>query len=229
MTSSRLPGKVLADLGGRPMLAQQLRRLALATSLDEIVVATTDRATDDPVCALAEELGFDSFRGSENDVLERFAGASKRHGADIVVRVTADCPLIDPQVVDRVVGELLADESCDYASNVIERSYPQGLDVEALRADVLERVAATAVSKQAREHVTWHIIREAPESFRLRSVTAFDDHSTLRWTVDTAVDLELVRRIYSEVSLTELPSGYRHILAHVLANPELQTFNKQIV
>jgi len=125
MTSTRLPGKVLADLAGRPMLEQQLRRLALARTVDEVMVATTDNATDDPVCALVERLGMAVFRGSEHDVLARFVGAARQGRADVVVRVTADCPLLDPALVDAVVMPMLANWRCDYASNVLERCYPR--------------------------------------------------------------------------------------------------------
>lgn len=158
MTSTRLPGKVLLDLCGRPMLAQQLRRLKHCQRADEIVVATTGQATDDPVVRLAEQEGVRWFRGEEQDVLSRYLGAAREAGADIVVRITADCPLIDPGVVDRVIGELEQQSAgCDYASNVVQRTFPQGLDTEALFRDVLERVGRLARSAAAREHVTTYI------------------------------------------------------------------------
>ena len=228
MTSTRLPGKVLMDLAGRPMLEQQLRRLALAATVDEIVIATTDNVSDDPVCALAERLGVGCFRGSEHDVLDRFVRAARQAEADIVVRVTADCPLLDPALVDAVVAPMLEDPECDYASNVLQRCYPRGLDVEALRTSVLERVAASATSKEAREHVTWHIVREAPGAFRTHAVTEADDHSDLRWTVDTDDDLALVRRLYADLDLGAHPRGYRDVLAHVQATPELRTINRHV-
>lgn len=229
MTSSRLPGKVLADLDGEPMLARQLSRLAMAAALDDIVVATTDQSSDDPVCDLARRLGVSFFRGSEADVLGRMSNAARMHRAEIVVRITADCPLIDPQVVDAVVAELLSDPCCDYASNVLDRSYPQGLDVEAVRAATLFEVAEKAISPMAREHVTWHIVREAPTEYSLRSVRAADDHSDLRWTVDTEVDLELIRRIYRELELSHQARGYRQVLEHVLADPDLQSLNQHVI
>ncbi len=228
MGSTRLPGKVLADLAGRPMLEQQLWRLVLARRVDAVVVATTENPTDDPICELAERLGLACYRGSEHDVLARFVGAARAHRADVIVRVTADCPLLDPEIVDTVVRTMLDDPLADYASNVLERSHPRGLDVEAVRASVLERIAATVTSAEAREHVTWHLVREKPDDFRLRSVTEDDDHTDLRWTVDTADDLALVRRLYRDLDLDLNPLGYRDVLAHVLAHPELQSINQHI-
>lgn len=201
-TSTRLPGKVLMDLGGRPMLARQLERLARCRQVDEIVVATTVNATDDPVVAVAEEAGVRWFRGSEADVLSRYAGAAREAGADVVIRSTADCPLIDPEIVDRVIDTLVDGRAeLDYASNVVRRTYPQGLDVEALFRDTLERVDRMATSRPAREHVTWFIHSERPELFGIGSVTDAEDHSDLSWTVDTAEDLQRVRGIFGLLGL----------------------------
>lgn len=197
MTSSRLPGKVLMPVAGVPMLVQQLRRLQRCRSLDEIVVATTANHTDDPVVALAEAEGVRWYRGDEHDVLSRYLGAARESRADVVVRSTADCPLIDPEVVDRVIERLVERAPVvDYVSNVVRRSYPQGLDVEAMFTDVLERTGRMARSSPAREHVTYFILRERPELFVTENVAAESDDSDLRWTVDTSEDLALVRRLY---------------------------------
>ncbi len=229
MTSTRLPGKVLADLAGQPMLAQQIRRLRHCSQVDQIAIATTVNQTDDPIVALAENERLDAFRGSENDVLSRFVGAAGQTGADVIVRVTADCPLIDAATVDRVVLELTDDPgTCDYAGNVLQRSFPRGLDVEAFTRGALERCDRLAESESAREHVTLIIREERPELFRCRSVVDDSDNSDLRWTVDTALDLELVRRIYNELELDEKYVGYRDILAHVRSNPELVSWNARI-
>lgn len=222
-TSTRLPGKVLMDLGGRPMLARQLERLARCRHVDEIVVATTVNATDDPVIAVAEAAGVRWFRGSEADVLSRYVGAAREAGADVVIRSTADCPLIDAEIVDRVI-ETLTDgrAELDYVSNVIRRTYPQGLDVEALWRDTLERVDRMGTSRPAREHVTWFIHSERPELFAIGSVTDADDHSDLSWTVDTAEDLERVRGIFSLLGLDSAyvpyPDAIRAVRAHDAAH-----------
>jgi spore coat polysaccharide biosynthesis protein SpsF len=201
-TSTRLPGKVLMELGGRPMLARQLERLARCRAVDDIVVATTVNATDDPVIAVAREAGVRWFRGSEADVLGRYAGAAREAQADVVIRSTADCPLIDPEIVDRVVGTLVDGRTeLDYVSNVVRRTYPRGLDVEALWRDTLERVDRMAASRPAREHVTWFVHSERPELFAIGSVTDAEDHSDLSWTVDTAEDMERVRGIFALLGL----------------------------
>lgn len=211
------------------MLEQLLRRLAMTRSVDEFVIATTENPTDDALAALATRLFVRCHRGSEDDVLTRVVDAARAARAEIVVRVTADCPLLDPAVVDDVVDAIVADAHCDYASNVLERSYPRGLDVEAVRMDPLERVAATATSREAREHVTWHIVREDPTSFRTASVRQDDDNSDLRWTVDTQDDLGLVRQIYDGMQLDTHHKDYREILAWVRARPALQNLNQHVL
>ena len=229
MTSTRLPGKVLADVAGRPMLAQQLRRLAACRLADELVVATTLNAADDPVVTVARGEGARWFRGSEADVLERYVGAAREARADVVVRITADCPLIDPDVSDRVVAALTdAPARWDYVSNVAPRTYPRGLDTEALFVDTLERVHRMARSHAGREHVTPFIYQERPDLFSIGSVTDREDNSDLRWTVDTSIDLELVRRLYAALGIGERPVSYREVLAYARAHPELSALNAPI-
>ncbi len=226
MTSTRLPGKVLQDLEGRPMLARQLERLRACRHADELVIATTTNATDDPIVALAEAEGARWFRGSEHDVLSRYAGAAREAAADAVIRVTSDCPLIDPDEVDVVIEAL--EPGVDYAANIIERRLPQGLDTEALWRDVLERMDRAATSVPAREHVTWFCREERPELFVRRSLVRPYDAADLRWTVDTADDLALVRRLYADLGLAEQPRPFAEILAHVRAHPDLQTINAHV-
>ena len=229
-TSTRLPGKVLMDLAGRPMLAQQLRRLKRCRQADEIVVATTTNVTDDPVVALARSEGARWYRGSETDVLSRYVNAAREAKAEVVVRVTADCPLIDPEESDRVIEALIAQrERCDYASNVVRRTYPQGLDTEAMYADTLERLERLAHSSPAREHVTYYILNERPELFGIHSVTDTENNSDLRWTVDVAEDLEMVRRLYEELALGDRFVGYRELLAHVRAHPAVAAVNADVM
>lgn len=226
MTSTRLPGKVLVDLDGRPMLAQQLRRMRQSRSLDEIVVATTVNGADDPVVELARREGARWYRGDEHDVLGRYLGAARESGAEVVVRITADCPLIDPDVVDRVIAAL--DRGCDYASNTLQRTYPQGLDVEVFHRDVLERMTRLATSPPAREHVTYFLHRERPDLFVLRNVADGEDHSDLRWTVDTDADLELARAIFEAARLAERRVEYRDLVRLVRATPRLLAINAHV-
>jgi spore coat polysaccharide biosynthesis protein SpsF len=220
MTSTRLPGKVLMDVAGQPMLAQQLRRLRQCALVDDIVVATTTHATDDPVAELAQREQVGCFRGSEQDVLARYVGAAREAKADVVIRVTADCPLIDPQITDRVIAQL-ADHAmeCDYASNVLHRTYPRGLDVEAFFWDTLLRIDRLARSVAAREHVTLVPRSERPELFLRCSVEDAQNNADLRWTVDTAADLESVRRLYATLDLS----------THFVTYPEMVDFARKHV
>jgi spore coat polysaccharide biosynthesis protein SpsF len=220
--SSRLPGKVLADLAGDTMLARVVQRLRATSLVTQIVIATTDRDSDDPVVDEAERLGVRWYRGPEHDVLARYLGATRACGADVVVRITSDCPLIDPDVVDRTIAVLT--RSRDYASNTHVRSYPRGLDVEAFHAGTLERIARLATSQAAREHVTAFVM-ERPSLFSIRHVVAPTDDSDLRWTVDTAEDLALVRALYERFG--NVP--YRALVAAVRKDPELQTVNAHVV
>ncbi len=229
MGSTRLPGKVLMDLAGRPMLAQQLRRIARCREVDAVVLATSHNASDDPVAALARQEGVPVFRGDEVDVLGRFVGAAREHGADVVVRVTGDCPLLDPEVTDRVIRELTDHAgACDYASNVLERTYPRGLDAEAFFFDTLLRIDRLARAALEREHVTLLPRSGRPDLFLCRSVTDSERNGDLRWTVDTGADLELVRRLYAELELASSPVPYRGVVAHVRAHPALARLNADV-
>lgn len=222
MTSTRLPGKVLMDVAGQPMLAQQLRRLKQCSLVDDMVVATTTHATDDPVAELAHREQVGCFRGSEQDVLARYLGAAREASADVVIRVTADCPLIDPQVTDRVIAELIDHATeCDYASNILRRTYPRGLDVEAFFWDTLLRIDRLAQSVAAREHVTIVPRSEHPELFLCRSVEDNQNNADLRWTVDTVADLEFVRQLYAALNLRTRTASYPEILDYVRNHIEL--------
>lgn len=226
MTSTRLPGKVLMEVGRQPMLAQQIRRLQHCRLADTLVVATTTNSIDDAIAELAKKEGVACFRGDEQDVLSRFVGAARQAQARIVVRVTADCPLIDPAVTDRVIAELIDHaHECDYASNVQQRTYPRGLDAEALHWDTLLRLDRMARSHAAREHVTTLIRAEAPQLFLCRSVIDREDNSDLRWTVDTSADLALIRAVYQSLDLGSRVAPYPEVLAYVRAHPELSQLN----
>ncbi len=195
MTSTRLPGKVLMPLAGRPMLAWQLERVQRATRLDHIVVATTVNATDDAIVAFCREHGVAVTRGSEQDVLGRYADAARSFDATTVVRLTSDCPLMDPALIDAVVDRFAATQpGCDYMSNMLEPSFPYGLAVEVMTAQALLQADADARDPQEREHVT-PFIYWRPKRFALQSYARQPSLSHHRWTVDTPQDLELVSRI----------------------------------
>jgi len=193
MSSGRLPGKVLAPIAGRPAILFMYERLLRARRLDGICLATSVDSSDDPLAEAARGAGMPVFRGSLDDVLDRFVGAARLHGSEIVVRLTGDCPLIDPDVVDRVVA-LLDEGGFDYVSNADPPTFPDGLDVEAVRTEALESAGAEATLGSEREHVTL-FIRNRPERFRCANLRSPIDLSALRWTVDYQDDLELVRQL----------------------------------
>ena len=197
MGSSRLPGKALKDIQGRSMLARVVRRAQRSSLIDRLIVATTDKEADDAIASECKILGVSVFRGSEDDVLDRYYQAAKAFSSEAVVRISSDCPLIDPDVIDRVVRVFL-DYRPDYASNTIENTYPRGLDVEVFTFSALEKAWRNASLDFERVHVTPYIYLH-PELFRKLSVTAEKNLSFYRWTVDTAEDLALVRAVYSKM------------------------------
>jgi len=197
MTSSRLPGKVLEPILGVPMIGRQIERLRRATSLDGLVVATSADPADDPLVAYVSSLGVPVVRGSLDDVLGRFVSVLDEFEPEIVVRLTADCPLASPTVVDRVVSAF--DESIsDYVSNTLQPTWPDGVDIEVVRASALRWVAANSDDLHEHEHVTLGVYRR-PERFRCVNVAGDVDLSALRWTVDNADDLAFVRAVYGEL------------------------------
>jgi spore coat polysaccharide biosynthesis protein SpsF len=229
MTSTRLPGKVMMDLGGRPMLERQLARLERCSRVDDIVLAVTTNPDDASLTELAGRRGLRWYRGSEHDVLSRYAGAARETAADMVVRVTSDCPLIDPEETDAVIAALEERRTtADYASNRLEPHLPRGLDTEALWRDALDRMDRMATSRPAREHVTWFCYEERPDLFELHSVRRPVDASDLRWTVDTEADLAMMRRLYDELGLAETFVPLAEVIAHVRAHPELAAMNAHI-
>ena len=197
MGSTRLPGKVFKDLADEPMLACVVDRTRRAQTLDEVVVATTVQSADEAIVRLCAKRDWPCFRGSEEDVLDRYYQAAVAHQADVVVRITSDCPLIEPEIVDRVVREFLERQpEVDYACNTLpRRTFPRGLDTEVMRFDVLEQAWREDDNPAWREHVTPYIQRH-PDLFHIYGVVNEVDYSHMRWTVDTPQDLAFVRRVY---------------------------------
>lgn len=223
-TSRRLPGKVLADLVGRPMILRQVERLARARRLDRLVVATTTDPTDDELAALCEREGLACHRGSLDDVLDRVLQAAV--GAEHVVRLTADCPLADPDVVDRVIAAHL-EGGFDHTSNALRRTFPDGLDVEVVRHAALATAAQEATLPSQREHVT-PFLYDHPERFAIGHVVDAVDRSALRWTVDEPVDLEFVRSVYAELHPADPAFTTEDVLALLARRPELGRANAHI-
>jgi spore coat polysaccharide biosynthesis protein SpsF len=208
--STRLPGKVVYPLDGVHTLAQVVRRVSRAETVDDTVVATSTEPPDDVIKRYAPMAGADVVRGSESDVLSRFHRAAKRYSPDILVRITSDCPLISPETIDEVVRRL-GETGADYSTNIIERTFPRGLDVEAFTFESFERVHTEATTPHHREHVTPYY-REHDDQFDLVSVTSeevFDkpwmqNRTDLRLTLDEAADYKLLWEIYDRIEYDEI-------------------------
>lgn len=226
MGSTRLPGKVLMDIGGRSALARVTDRLARAEQVQQIVIATATSALDDAIVTEAERNGIAVSRGSEQDVLSRYLQAAEEFCADAIVRITSDCPLIDPGEVDRVISEALS-SGADFASNCIERTYPRGLDAEVVTLEALRRADGLGERPHHREHVT-PIFYERPDLFRVCSVTGDEDYTRHRWTLDTPEDLQLIRAIYSHFADPDY-FGWREIITLMEENPELAEINSHVI
>lgn len=223
--STRLPRKVLETIQGQTMLAHVVQRVRRATTLEAVIVATTTEPSDDPIVTACEGLGVAVFRGSESDVLDRYYQTAVAFPAEAIVRITADCPLIDAAVLDAVVTAF-HEKQPDYASNVLERRYPRGLDTEVMRFATLEKTWREAQESYQRTHVTPYIYQN-PQVFRLLSVPYQpEDLSGYRWTVDTADDLALVRAVYGR--FPDNAFTWQEVLALVQREPALNAFNQHI-
>ena len=210
---------------GEPLLSRVVRRASRAASLDEVVVATTGEPADDQIAQLARREGWPVERGSEHDLLDRYVQAARSHRAEVVVRITSDCPLIDPEVVDVVVRAFI-EARVDYASNTLApRTFPLGLDVEVMTMDSLERAWREDPDPARREHATPYLYRH-PELFALLRVPSDVDLSAHRWTVDTPEDYDLVMRIYRSFGHDRFT--WREALAVVEEHPDWADLNAQV-
>ncbi len=223
VSSTRLPGKVLLPVLGEPMIARQIERVRRATMLDGLVVATSIDPSDHPLAELCHRLGVDCFRGSLDDVLERFLGAVRGRGADHIVRLTGDCPLADPGVIDDLIRLHLAGDF-DYSTNAIPPTFPDGLDAEAARISALQRAGYEAASGTEREHVTQYLVRH-PEIFTRGTLESAEDYSAMRWTVDERADLDFVREVYAALYPKNPAFSWRDVHSLLAAKPELSTIN----
>lgn len=229
MGSTRLPGKVMRSLQGRPMIDHVLERLGRVPEVSEVVVATSTRTVDDPLARHLQAAGIRVFRGSETDVLGRYYCAALEVQAQVIVRVTADCPLISPSVTGRVVQAYLsAVPPCDYVSNSRQRSYPRGLDIEVFSFRALEKAHREATRPEDREHVTPYIWRQ-PDVFRLGIEIGEVDRSNLRLTVDTPEDFGLVRRIYMALYPSNPAFDLVDIVELLDQHPDWLALNRHIV
>lgn len=224
VSSTRLPGKALLPVLGVPMILRQIERIRRAQAIDRLLLATSTNTSDDPLEVLCREHGVTCFRGSLEDVLDRFYRAVVLLKPDHVVRLTGDCPLCDPVLIDQVIGFHLTG-GFDYASNTVEPTYPDGLDVEVIRFDCLAGAWSEARLPSDREHVTPYIWRQ-PDRFHIGSFKGDDDLSRLRWTVDEAEDLDLVTRIYEALYPGNPQFGTADILDYLRDHPGLTEINR---
>ncbi|MFY9558884.1 MAG: glycosyltransferase family protein [Terriglobales bacterium] len=225
MGSTRLPGKVLKDLQGETALARVLARLRRAATIGEVIVATSNTPGDDVIVAECKRLKTNAFRGEENDVLDRYYQAAQFSKAEVVVRITADCPLIDPEVVDETVTTFLH-ERPDYASNTLVRTYPRGLDTEVFSMQALEIAWREAAQPYQRAHVTPYIYQN-PERFKVLAVKGEQNYGDLRWTLDTEPDLEFLRAVYSRLGGRDT-LGWRDVLRLLEREPSLSEINRHV-
>ncbi len=230
MGSNRLPGKVMRPILGRPMLDHQLDRLARVSGVDRIVVATTCLEEDTPIADLVvSRTDINLYRGASEDVLDRYYRAAVRYNASVVIRVTADCPLIEPVVIEQCLNLYREGRGdVDYVSNCHKRSFPRGLDAEVFGLHALQSAHAQSWDASDREHVTPYIWRR-PDQFRLVDLVDSEDHSSLRWTVDTLEDFELVTKIYEALQPFPRPFVYSDILSLLDRHPEWTDINAHVV
>lgn len=223
MSSTRLPGKVLKPILGRPMLARQIERLKRCRNLDRLVVATSQGPDDDLLEQLCREEDVACFRGSLGDVLDRFYQCALQHHAGHVVRLTGDCPLADPELIDSLI-EFYRAQNVDYASNCRPPTLPDGLDAEVIRFEVLAEAWREAVDPFEREHVVPYVVRR-PERFRLANWCWSGDASNMRWTVDEPDDFVFVTRVFESLYAAKPNFGFRDVLDLVSRQPDLASIN----
>lgn len=226
--SSRLPAKVLKEIEGKTVLEHDVDRLKRVKNIDEIVIATTVQERDYQIVDEANRLGVKSFRGSEDDVLSRYYFAAKENNADVVIRVTSDCPLLDSEITDEIIKFYLDNNSeYDYVSNTLDRTYPRGLDTEVFSFKALEKAFNEAKESFQREHVT-PFIWDNNEAFSTCQFKDSEDNSNLRLTLDTEEDLELITEVYSELYDLNSNFGLKEVVELFKRRPELIDINKEI-
>jgi spore coat polysaccharide biosynthesis protein SpsF len=227
MGSTRLPGKILKKVMGKSLLEYQIERIKKVRNVDDVVIATTTNQIDQPVKELCEKLHCSYFRGSEDNVLLRYYEAAVKFKAECIVRVNADCPLIDPEVVEEIIGYYhLNYNEIDYVSNILEKSYPIGLHTEVFSMEVLRRISRRNGNSIEREHVTPYIYNN-PDIFRLFSYVIKEDFSQYRWTVDYLEDFELISLILKKLYPYKKFFNMFDIIRLMNSDPSLMEINSR--
>lgn len=228
MGSTRLPGKVLKTVLGKPLLLTLIERLQKAKTLSNIVVATTTKEEDNPIETLCRDAGVPCFRGDSEDVLSRYIHAMRFFGVDIGVRITGDCPLIDPDIVDKAVLLFLESSAqFDYVSNCVKRTYPRGMDVEVFSYETLEKVYQEASTSDEREHVTYYILTH-PTLFNIGSLEEKENLSFLRLTVDTPEDFLLISKIIETLGVKSPHFSLAEIITTLSKHPDWIEINAHV-
>jgi len=220
-TSSRLPGKVMMNINGRPMIFWQIQRILQATKVNELVVATSTESTDDLLVKFLEDNLVPVHRGSLDDVLSRFIEVAAKHPHDALVRLTGDCPLVMPKLMDQMIDEFF-ERDVDYLSNTLVPTFPDGLDIEIVKYGVLEKLSSFTLRNNDLEHVTYGVYSR-PEIFRLSNFLNEFDQSNERWTVDYQEDLDFVRTIFKAFSGREALFSYQELQEFLKQNPNLNS------
>ena len=229
MSSTRLPGKVLMPIVGQPMMALQIERLRRATQIDKLVVATSDHLEDNAIAQLCQNIGVECYQGSLDNVLDRFYQIANKHcdSHDHIIRLTADCPLACPIVLDEVVGKHIAQKN-DYTTNAVAHSYLDGLDVEVLTFRALKLSWENATTTHEKEHVTPYVI-ERPAQFPFNHISCEADYSKHRWTVDYFEDFELVKFVYESLYAVDNQFSTQDVLQLLAQHPDIYALNQQYV
>lgn len=228
MNSTRLPGKVMLKICEKTILTHDIERIKRSKCIDEIIVATTTNTQDDLIYAEARCQGVKGFRGSEENVLDRYYQAAEENNLDIIVRLTADCPLIDWEIIDAAVNTYLRNrEQVDYVSNIIERTYPRGLDVEVFDFSLLKHLKKISLTLELQEHVTTHV-ELYPENYRLMHIKCDSNLEHLRWTLDTTEDFKMIKTVYEKLYPTNPEFSTKDILNLLNDYPEIVEINQHI-
>jgi spore coat polysaccharide biosynthesis protein SpsF len=225
--STRLPGKVMLKLEDKTVLAHVIERCRQIMLANEVVIATTVKQDDDLIEQEANRLGVYCHRGSEDNVLHRYYEAAQARKADVVVRVTSDCPLLDPEVANQVIAKFIAKKGTDYCSNTLTRTYPQGLDVEVFSFSALERAFVNGLQSYEQEHVTPYLYQH-PEIFELAAFVAAENYSQYRWTLDTQEDWLLIQEMYRRLYVPQRIFSWSEALRLMQDEPQLQRINHMI-
>ena len=228
MTSTRLPGKVLMPVVGKPMLEHMVERLTNVPSIDNIIIATTTNSNDNPVEALSKKLGVECYRGNEKNVLSRVIEAAQKFNTDIIVQTTGDCPLIDADIVENVIQAHLSNKS-DYTSNILKRTFPIGMDVQIFSRTILEDVAERTTDPEDLEHVSCYIYKN-PDLYSLCNIVAPQSQRDpkLRLTLDTIEDFKLIQIIFETLYPQNGAFSLDNILTFLKEHTELRKINQLV-